>query len=550
MIKIKFKKSSSQNGYIILVAVLMILIVGLMGVVIAQLFFGSTFSTIAHHQADAALYLAESGIEGETHKLLQPSLASRNTCAGLNAKPFANTLGAGSYSVSTTSQGIAAGFVSSPTILNGALAAVLTTRSITVENTSGYQSFGRIMIDSEFINYTSIDATHFNGVTRAVDGSAVAPHATGTAIGQYQCNITSQAGVPSLTTALGKRTIKDTVQLQEAWAVGIAVADSTYVIAQWNNPTELAWNYTPISSATASNLYGVSITSYVDGWAVGEAQGNYPTILHWNGLTWIRVLPDAQVNVALNGVSCVNKNNCWAVGGNDSNNPVMERWNGVSWSRVMPAGLNNAALTSVYCNEVSDCWAVGKNLASTPLVEHWNGVAWARVVPTDDTNFGLNSVFCNSATDCWAVGDKTGNGPLIEHWNGSAWSNQAATILGVNNADLHGIACVNKNDCWAVGDALGSDFFMHWNGTNWIRDASMPQPVANLKSVDCISANDCWAVGETNVEANASMVHWDGLSWERFTSVVNGPVATGRGLNAVCLVGGGGKPMAGWREVF
>jgi hypothetical protein len=60
------------------------------------------------------------------------------------------------------------------TLLNGALAATAT--SITVDSTTGFPATGNIVIDSEIISYTGIDATTFTGCTRGAFGTTNIAH--------------------------------------------------------------------------------------------------------------------------------------------------------------------------------------------------------------------------------------------------------------------------------------------------------------------------------------------------------------------------------------
>lgn len=119
------------------------------------------------------------------------------------------------------------------------------------------------MIDRELIDYSAIDGDSFVGAVRGAAGTAAAAHAGGTPVGQYQCGLISQGGVPSLAAPDGLRTLQQGVQLQEGWAVG---ANGT--ILQWDSTT-----WTAAASPVGVQLNSVSMLSYADGWAVGNAQG-------------------------------------------------------------------------------------------------------------------------------------------------------------------------------------------------------------------------------------------------------------------------------------
>jgi Tfp pilus assembly protein PilX len=529
-----------QHGFLMFVAVILIVVIGFLGVAISLMFASSANSTTNAAYADKALYLAEAGFEHATHKLFMPSLASRSTCSGLS---ISNTLGSGAYSVTATGPFSD----STPATLSGDITSSATT--IPVTTTSGYQSSGRIMIDRELINYASVNSTNFVGVTRGVDGSAADAHVSGTSVGQYQCNLSSQGGVPSLTApsqvgnSFGKRSLTDAVQLQDGFAVGLHASGSRMVVARWNNPTEETWNNASTVLSVNFDLNGSSFLSYVDGWAVGEAQGSNLTIYHWDGGAWTRVLPAVAVNADLNGVYCISASDCWAVGQNNSNNPTIERWNGSSWTRVLPSVSVNTTLNSVFCNSSSDCWAVGQPNSSNPLIERWNGSTWTRVLPAVSINVALNSVFCNGSSDCWAVGAANSNTPLIEHWDGSSWTRVTPTSNA--NAALNSVYCNSASDCWATGDNLSGQVMLieHWNGSNWSSSTS-PTMSSNIdmNGIACHHANDCWAVG-----AASTIMHWDGSSWTQVTASGSFPNVT---LKGVSLVGPRSLPQSAWQETF
>jgi hypothetical protein len=63
--------------------------------------------------------------------------------------------------------------------------------SIPVASTAGYAPYGRLLIDSELINYTSTTATNFNGLTRGVGGTTAAAHASGVTVSQNLCIVSS-----------------------------------------------------------------------------------------------------------------------------------------------------------------------------------------------------------------------------------------------------------------------------------------------------------------------------------------------------------------------
>ena len=62
-------------------------------------------------------------------------------------------------------------------------------------STTGFRSAGYIVIDTELIQYTSITATSFVGITRGVQGSTKDAHLAGAGVGSAQI---TPAGVPAV----------------------------------------------------------------------------------------------------------------------------------------------------------------------------------------------------------------------------------------------------------------------------------------------------------------------------------------------------------------
>jgi len=528
-----------QQGYLMLVAVLLVMVIGFLGVAVALFVAGGSNSTIDFQFAEAAYDLAVSGLEHASHKLLNTTIANRSTCAsGLN---LSNTLTTGAYTA--TSAGPY--FVSSPTTLNGALTASATT--IPVVSTANYQSSGRMMIDQEMMSYGSVDTTDFLNVKRGADGTTAATHASGAAIGQYQCTVTGLGGVPSLTAPAhpgdpyGKRTLQKYVTLQDGWLVGQHTAGHVMDMAHWNYPTESQWSNSSTTLTFDVDLSSIYMLSNVDGWAVGSAASSNMTIFHWNGSTWSQVLPSVALNVSLNGVFCNASNDCWVVGQNNSNYPTIEHWDGSSWSRVLLSAQLNVTLQSVYCNNTNDCWAVGQNNSNYPTIVHWDGTSWTHVLPTAQVNVTLYGVSCNSTSDCWAVGQNNSNYPTIEHWNGTNWSRVLPTAQV--NQTLNDVYCNSSSDCWAVGVHLAGAilFIEHWNGTNWSSVSVSSGANIDLNAIGCFNSNDCWAIGQ-----NSYLVHWDGSTWTQYSVAGTFPSVQLYGISLLESK----KSSPTWKEIF
>jgi Tfp pilus assembly protein PilX len=544
MSKMKKTQPMHQRGYLVMLLAIMIVIVGFIATTATSLFYGGAFSTSAHLQSDEALYLAEAGLEHATHQLLEATVTSRVACANLGTTPINNSLGNGEYSVTSSGSTLYAGGATVASTLTSAIASNST--SIPVSSTTPYAPVGRIMIDKERINYGGVTATSFTNLTRGVDSTVAVAHASGTTVGQYLCNLTSQGGVPSLASAQGMRVLQNYIQLQEAFAVGDS-SGGNFTIGVFNYPTELSWYNSKFGGGVT--LYGISMLSYTDGWLVGA---NF--LEHWNGNSTSTFT--TPVNVSYRSVYCNSANDCHAVGdntGNSSVNPTIIRWTGTgAWTRLTPTSNGvGSGLKSVHCGSTADCWAVGDigTGSSTQGYRfyHWAGASWIGITisPAAVTAaFPFNGVFCNSATDCWAVGATNNFGRLT---SGTNW---VAVATGLPNVKYSSIYCNSASDCWAVGTVSATNLFVHWNGAAWSRDASAPTPLTNLTSVACTDTNDCWAVGSSNAGNNPQFFHWNGVSWTNYVNVANGAFASAT-LRSVAVVGGhSAQPMSAWSESF
>ena len=183
-----------QNGFLAIVAIVLIVIFAIIGVFVTYVVNSDMLSATNHLGGQKAFYIAEAGLEGGAHQLMIPTIASRTICTGItgnaNLTNFTFTGAAGPFTVTGTGP-------QSPTAstLSGAITASATT--IPMTSVATYASTGRIMIDSELIDYTTISGSSFVNVRRGVAGTTAVAHASGAGVGQYQCLLQSQGGVPT-----------------------------------------------------------------------------------------------------------------------------------------------------------------------------------------------------------------------------------------------------------------------------------------------------------------------------------------------------------------
>src|SRR5262249_26248744 len=142
------------------------------------------------------------------------------------------------------------------------------------------------------------------------------------------------------------------VSATDIWAVGY-YDDSGVLrtfIEQWNGTN---WSVVPSPNANAlSNiLFAATASGPNDVWAVGsynDTGGQYESLtLHWNGTSW-SVVPSPNVG-SLYGVSLTSSNDVWAL------NQGIIHWDGSAWSvSATPPGSYLDAVAAISSN---DAWA-------------------------------------------------------------------------------------------------------------------------------------------------------------------------------------------------
>lgn len=520
-----------QRGFLLIMAVVLIVIAALLLTVMMFLGVTGTESSASHSRSGQALFIAESGLERGARTLLSPVPAERVDCTDVTGDVNLTNIAFGDGRFTLTG-----GTTFYPNNANNTLRANIGVADaiIPLNDLTGFAPMGgRVLIDRETIDYSGVSSDTavcggaaltpcLTGAQRGRDGTVAATHASGTRVGQFQCNLQSQGGVPDMAGASSKRTLRTGVQIQEAWAVGNlggtatnenlnaihctsssncwAVADNG-VIVYWNGS---AWTQDPF--VAAENLNGVYCADAANCIAVGDPGGaaaQRPYTLRLSSGAWNAQNNTAlSINQPLNGIFCFAGGTCWAVG--DPDNAVNERplilyWNGANWTRNN-SNLNiNRALNGVTCTAANNCWAVGDagtGATERPLILWWDGANWQRRNSSLNVNQNLNAVHCFDANNCMAVGD---NG-VSYFWNGANWTARN-TGTGEN---LNGVWCMAVNSCFAVGD---NGTLLQWSGgANWAAVTS--GTTENLNAINCTSASDCFAVGD-----NGTVLRWNGTSW-------------------------------------
>ncbi|MDR3492172.1 MAG: hypothetical protein P4M12_09065 [Gammaproteobacteria bacterium] len=572
------KKLLGQKGFLTIVAIIMIAIIGFMGAVIGSMFFSTAMSSATLFQGTVTLYVASSGLEKTARYLLTPVLANRSTCAAISGNAaltnasFAGTTVPGTFTAQTVNNAGAVG--SYPAIAANttlAVAMLANSTTATVASTAAFAPKGRIMIDRESINYTGKTATTFIGLGRGAGLSLPSSHANGAQISQLQCTIDVNAGLPTLAAAKYQRELEESIQLQEAWAAGVGIT-TTSQFSRWNQPAEKTWTHSTLGGGTSvATINGVSVTSNGEGWAVGQGINLDYQFYHEVAGVWTRSSVAARCkNLAKNNlfaVSTVSSQEAWAVGGNANNGTnggsncnggngrdSIIQWNGTTWTTLAPPAIpidnsfNNVILRAVHVIDTAGTGTgnIGFIVGDRGIIIKYNGSTWtndpqSKVI----TALNLYSVYVVSMTEAWASGGIGNNTGIILKWTGTGggagtWSIAASgltrSLRSIYMRDDTGAGIATSG--WAVGLA-GINY--SYDGTTWTAQANTPGN-RNLFAVISFASNDIWAAGLGNNTQNLN--HWDGTSWAAVASNMTTQI------NGLSAIEPSRFPFSGWNKIL
>src|SRR2546422_1486008 len=168
-----------QRGQLLVAGIVLIVVIALMIATLGYLYVSGESAGTLHGQSERAYFAARSGLEYSSGQYFNGS-----ACSSLNNAAVPVGGAAATFTLMPT--------LYAPLTLTGTTAA-LTAASTTVPvtSTAGYAPYGRLLIDSELINYTSTTATNFNGLSRGVGGTTAAAHAAGVTVSQNLCIVSS-----------------------------------------------------------------------------------------------------------------------------------------------------------------------------------------------------------------------------------------------------------------------------------------------------------------------------------------------------------------------
>src|SRR6267378_38997 len=168
-----------QRGQFLVAGIVLIVVIALMIATLGYLYVSGESAGTLHGQSERAYFAARSGVEYSSGQYFNGS-----ACSALNNANVAVGGAGATFTLAPT--------LYAPLTLTATTAA-LTAASTTVPVTSAalYAPYGRVLIDSELINYTSRTGTNLNGLTRGVGGTTAAAHAAGVTVSQNLCIVSS-----------------------------------------------------------------------------------------------------------------------------------------------------------------------------------------------------------------------------------------------------------------------------------------------------------------------------------------------------------------------
>jgi len=244
-----------------------------------------------------------------------------------------------------------------------------------------------------------------------------------------------------------------------------------------------------------STIWWIHGTGASDVWAVGE-QG---LILHWDGSAWSPSTSPTAAN--LYGVWAAAVDDVWAVGGSpigSGPNDVLVHYDGAGWTEVPPPRALGATYFKVWGLSSRDVHVVG----SAGLALHYDGTTWSEV-PTG-TRETLVTVHGGSS-GVFAVG---GPPPTILRWDGAAWKKE--TLHPSMSGSLTGLFVDASGTIFVTGEHY-QRFRRDASTGNFTDDTDAPALFGDLHAVWGDGKGNAFAVGGNYVALTSQSVKPKGI---------------------------------------
>lgn len=278
----------------------------------------------------------------------------------------------------------------------------------------------------------------------------------------------------------------------DGWAVG----DSGDVYHWTGGNWLLFQTVAPSSCLSIPNLNGVAMDSTTDGWAVGDCGSIY----HYSGGTWGGPVSPGTTSNPLRSIVMLSNSEAWAVGDADGSGPTIlhgTNLNGApNWIRIpvikLPLAGNLFSVTYGVSN--GNIWSVGQG-GFTALC--YSGCSdssfWGTTTAPLATTF--NSAFMTGDNDGWVVGLVANGMPTVYHWDGATLTRGN---IGFPARDLFGVFMTSSGEGWAVGGTGGTAETAHFTSGSWT-DVPAPACACQLNGIYMAGSSNGWAVGTAGI---------------------------------------------------
>lgn len=530
-------KPHSQQGFLLISVVILIVLIGLIAAVMAYFSLSKASSFRALDDNTRAFNIAQTGLE-KTKMLMAnaPSGVTPVTCGAINGHSDLTDIHILDGQFTVTSNDEEPISSSSGTDLNGKLKKDDTT--ISVNNGAAFSPSGQIMVEHEKIQYDGKSGDDLLNATRGVDGTQAVAHKNNTPVTMLTCHIHSEGQYPA-SNPRSQVTLNLKSSSSNAWLVG-NTSGSEPLVAQWSGS---GWTEHSSDFASDDELQGIAKLAHNDIWAMGQ-DSTAAAIFHWDGDSWTQRSDGPDDDFRVNDIACPRHNTCFSVG-NFASTIQLHRFQSSNWNDASAdSDVPDVDYLSITCPidpsnvNKEECWSVGPahdNSGQDQLTMiHYSNNGWDLNNETQTNNpidgsETLHGVSCGTLDQCIAVGDSG----IIVSWDGNGWSKND-TASGITSNTLNDVVCLASGDCWAAGDA-GTILHKPSSGS-WSQQTSNTSN--DLLAIDCSSNKSCWAVGD-----NSTTDHFYNSSWHLESNSL--PTAT---LTGVVDLSGSSNYFWDWEE--
>jgi len=569
---------STQRGFLLITAVVLIVVVGLLAAVITFLAATGVLSGAQHANSAKALFVAESGLERAIY-----GYKNGTWCTSLSSLVPPGTVGEGDFTITGTFN-----------IASVALGANITATDtvITVASTAGFASHGRIRIENEDIDYAALTATSFAGAKRGAAGSTAAAHNTGATVNvaQDECVIRSTGTV---TAGNAKRVVEKGLQNPGAMMVyAKANGDGNVYYRRWDGSQ---WGPERTATAVPADIHFMVLKfAHTRNEAVlGTLSSNGEIRVQvWNGntQTWsaTTLLADAgaasDVEYRSFDIEYETSGDRAIVVYKDANgsaDPDYVIWNGTNWSAA--TNINIPTTGEVRWIELaahpssSEIALITVDSSGSPDVYgmRWTGAAWndMGVAGTWDTSAADSGAPAMSPSKVIDVAYEQQSGRAMFMWGDGTNGNQryriwdGATLSGIADLDLSAIPGSDmtgqadwirlvaqpgsNNLMYVVQDENRDLFTAFWDGAAWTVHQRHDNNTEDEdhRNFDFVfethptNASQGWLVWGTSSGADRAMHRqWTGAAWTPAPPAVGTSIA---GADDTALVQLAANPTTG-----